>query len=296
MIGIYSITNNINGKMYIGQSIHILSRWKQHIYIALNNLEEKTKLYNAIRKYGINNFTFTIIKECLIKQLDELEKYYISYYNTYENGYNMTCGGQGEDRWMFNPQLIQKLWDEGLSIAEIKEIIGCCNDTIRKNLEGYSNYTATESHSRGMKNHIKKYELNNGIPYTATQIWKIYFDKSIPVYQYALTGEYITSYTSAAEAGRALGYQSGGANILKCLNSKSNNTAYGFQWTREYIDKMPISTCHGSKLIQCIETGIIYPSAIIAAKENNIKNANHISDCCQGKQKTCGKLHWQYAD
>ena len=57
MTGIYTITNQVNGKRYVGQSIHIETRWKQHIYTALNIPEEKTKIYNAIRKYGLNNFS-----------------------------------------------------------------------------------------------------------------------------------------------------------------------------------------------------------------------------------------------
>lgn len=296
MMGIYTITNKINGKRYVGQSIHIETRWKQHIYTALNIPNEKTKIYNAIRKYGLDNFSFEIIIECLQEQLDELEKYYIALYDSYNNGYNMTNGGQGEDRWVYNPELIKQLWDEGYSNAEIKEIIGCCNETIRSTLVNYENYSITESRSRGMKNHIHKYDLLHNIPYTATQFWKNYFDKSVPVYQYSLTGEYVASYSSASAAARALGYPNGGPNIMGCFKRQEQHTAYGFQWRKEYVDKLSISTKHGSKLVRCIETGIIYTSLREAAKENNIANANHITDCCRGKQKTCGKLHWEYAD
>ena len=76
-IGIYKITNNINGHCYIGQSSQIEKRWKNH-KIASNNQNDSSyeyPLYKAMRKYGIENFTFEIIEECSIKELDEREIY-----------------------------------------------------------------------------------------------------------------------------------------------------------------------------------------------------------------------------
>ena len=60
MIGIYKITNKINQKCYIGQSIHIEKRWKEHVNLAQTG---ETLLYKAFRKYGIENFIFEIIEE-----------------------------------------------------------------------------------------------------------------------------------------------------------------------------------------------------------------------------------------
>lgn len=99
MCGIYKITNQINKKVYIGQSRNIKERWKNH-RVRSNNFTEEDKstslLYRAIKKYGISNFTFEVVEECSINQLDEKEKYYIKFFNSYgENGYNLTEGGQG---------------------------------------------------------------------------------------------------------------------------------------------------------------------------------------------------------
>lgn len=99
MIGIYKITNQVNGKKYIGQSLNIGQRWKDHKYIAKSNNENRKyhmAIYEAIRKYGIDNFIFEILEECSKELLDEKERYWISYYNsnTKENGYNETAGGQ----------------------------------------------------------------------------------------------------------------------------------------------------------------------------------------------------------
>lgn len=95
MIGIYKITNQINGKVYIGQSTNIKRRWRQHQKTAydVNNKDYEKPLYRAIRKYGIENFIFEILEECLKKELNEKEKRYISLYNSFFNGYNLTLGG-----------------------------------------------------------------------------------------------------------------------------------------------------------------------------------------------------------
>ena len=75
MIGIYKIQNLINGKIYIGQSVHIQARFNQHKNEAKNG--NTRPLYNAIRKYGIENFSFEIIEECSKEMLNEREIYWI---------------------------------------------------------------------------------------------------------------------------------------------------------------------------------------------------------------------------
>lgn len=96
-IGIYKITNVINGKIYIGQSRCISKRWKNHKIAAYNSNDKgyEYPLYRAIRKYGIDNFDFSILENCSIEQLDEREIYWINYYssNNYNYGYNNDCGG-----------------------------------------------------------------------------------------------------------------------------------------------------------------------------------------------------------
>lgn len=92
--GIYCIENIINGKKYIGQSINIFSRWKQRINKAKSGTN--TALYNAIRKYGKDNFKFYILKKCNKNELSDLEIMYVKKYNTKApRGYNMTDGGEG---------------------------------------------------------------------------------------------------------------------------------------------------------------------------------------------------------
>lgn len=97
MVGIYKITNKINNKCYIGQSIHIEQRWKEHKSKYQQNRKSDLPLYKAFEKYGINNFIFEILEECSEDLLNEREKYWINFYNSlvHQNGYNIREGGDG---------------------------------------------------------------------------------------------------------------------------------------------------------------------------------------------------------
>ena len=95
---IYKITNKINNKIYIGQVYNktIQDRFKRHI----NEASEKSKSYigRAIYKYGKENFICELIDTASsLKELNEKEKYWISYYNSTNHniGYNLTPGGDG---------------------------------------------------------------------------------------------------------------------------------------------------------------------------------------------------------
>lgn len=103
---IYKVTNKVNGKCYIGQTIRTLEQRKwQHIDCAKNGV--KTHFYNAIRKYGEDNFIFEVIDEAsTLEELNELERYYIKKYDCINNGYNMVDGG--DNNVMFLDDVKQK--------------------------------------------------------------------------------------------------------------------------------------------------------------------------------------------
>lgn len=98
MVGIYKIINQINNKIYVGQSQNIEKRWNRHHNGPFNPNDEQYNcpLYRAIRKYGLDNFSFEIIEECSVEQLNEKEKYWIAYYKSFDpdKGYNLTRGGR----------------------------------------------------------------------------------------------------------------------------------------------------------------------------------------------------------
>lgn len=95
MIGIYKIENKINGKIYIGQSIDINRRLKEHKNSLRNNKHINNHLQYAFNKYGEDNFIFEIIDICEIDELDAMERLYINKYESKYNewGYNLEDGG-----------------------------------------------------------------------------------------------------------------------------------------------------------------------------------------------------------
>lgn len=87
---IYMHKNKINGKIYIGQSCNLNVRWHPISY------KDCSYFYNAIQKYGWDNFEHVILEDSLsIEEADQKEKYYIEKYNTLNRdyGYNLKSGG-----------------------------------------------------------------------------------------------------------------------------------------------------------------------------------------------------------
>lgn len=95
---IYLIENKLNNKKYIGQAVDYDRRIKEHKNRYKNNdlKSQRSYLYRAMRKYGIENFCFSVVQECSVEELNTLEKFYIKKYKSFENGYNMTEGGQND--------------------------------------------------------------------------------------------------------------------------------------------------------------------------------------------------------
>ena len=91
--GIYRITNQKTDECYIGQSTNIADRWKQHAKCGLGiDTPAGNKLYKAMQEYGLQTFTWELIKECPREQLNEKERMYIDYYMSKDFGYNSNIG------------------------------------------------------------------------------------------------------------------------------------------------------------------------------------------------------------
>ena len=91
--GIYKITNLKNGMCYVGQSVDIAERWKQHIKRGIGaDTVTQNKLYPAMLEQGVENFTFEILEECSGAQLTEREKFYTDFYKAQEFGYSIKKG------------------------------------------------------------------------------------------------------------------------------------------------------------------------------------------------------------
>lgn len=97
MIGIIYKYTSPSNKVYIGQTIHEHTRYMRHKRIEWDN-----KFHRAIKKYGFEKFTYEVIftidnddRKRIKEKLDFMERYYIRKYDSLNNGYNLTEGGEG---------------------------------------------------------------------------------------------------------------------------------------------------------------------------------------------------------
>lgn len=97
---IYKITNLINGKIYIGQSINYTKRWKDHIKDS-SKINPPSMIGRAIKKYNVENFSFELIEEAYSAlELNFLEELYIKKHKSFvrKNGYNLIYYDFGNQR------------------------------------------------------------------------------------------------------------------------------------------------------------------------------------------------------
>jgi len=99
---IYKVTNKINNKCYIGQTVkRLMIRKCEHECRAMHKYGTCSYFHRAIRKYGQKNFVWDTLVFCKSKEeLDLAEEWYIRYYKTFVGfdvccGYNLTLGGEG---------------------------------------------------------------------------------------------------------------------------------------------------------------------------------------------------------
>ena len=148
---IYKIVNDINSKVYIGQTTYTLEdRFKQHLFSAHH--QAPYKLYRAMNKYGIEHFHIILIEECPNDELNVKEAYWIGKYNSFNNGYNCTLGGDGVQKYNHNEML--KLWKEGYPLIYIAKKYNAHPDVVGKIIRAFG-VTKEEIYHRGTGNNRK---------------------------------------------------------------------------------------------------------------------------------------------
>lgn len=283
---IYKATSKTTKKVYIGQSCQSLEKRKQqHLYRATTNYDPNNHFHNAIRKYGFLDFEFEIIEDNIMNDelLNEREKYWIEYYNSYYDGYNSTFGGDNGIRR--DDKIITALFHEGYTTKEICEITGCDRGTI---------YESYKVNGLSEKNNQRKSKQARE-------------RCSEPVEQYTLEGEYIKTFTSATEAGKEFGNQSAISGV--CRQEKSALSAYGYlfkykndprdiaDWVERYNNKKQ-SGKPKKRIIQKNknkEIIAIYQSAAEAAKSLGLADKSNICAAAR-KGKAAYGYYWEYAE
>lgn len=131
---IYKITNTINGKSYIGQTIqNVKERFYQHCATKCSKVVSNMAIHRAIKKYGKSNFTVEVIEEIDSTNLNDRERYWIRYYDSYNNGYNSTEGSQDGIKLFKNldTESIVREYKSGKSLREIGRLFNVDKQTIK---------------------------------------------------------------------------------------------------------------------------------------------------------------------
>lgn len=211
MAYIYKIVNDINNKIYIGKTLNsIKERWRQHCKDFKKERCEKRPLYDAMNKYGIEHFHIEEVENVIdISLLEEREKYWIKYFNSFKEGYNATQGGDG--RPYLNYNLIYKIWSMGVSARKTAEIVGCHEDSVLKILKNLG--ISSEE--------IKKHAIQS----SSKPVCKI--DKD--------TEEILQVYPSIKEAERQNNYS---RNHISPACQGKQKLAFGFKW--KFLSDVPV--------------------------------------------------------
>ena len=259
---IYKIKNKINGHVYIGQTRQdYKQRWEQHIKTAFSDapsfVTRRRSLHKALRKYGVEQFDFSVIEKVEDEELDERERYWIEQENSFYNGYNETFGGQsGEKRFDYNSIYQDYLKTHSLLTTAFN--CKCSRDTVRsavlsnnvKPIDIYSqdihssyDYSAVAESYKELQN-IKKvailYKCDTSVVSRACKHYEVSTlsngevtrkELGIPVKQIDLsTFETINIFPSASNAAiQVFNDKSKSRNILACCRRKQK-TAYGYGW------------------------------------------------------------------
>lgn len=269
---IYKITNDINDKVYIGQTIFtVQQRWNKHL---VDSKDSNYHIHMAMKKYGIEHFKCEIIEECDNSKLDEREIYWIDCYDSFNNGYNSTLGGQGIHTRDYSE--VYELWETGYSVQDISLFTNIPYSTLCIVIK--NKYDDYKERSRKYKSAIMM---------------------GAPVSRYSMNGDYIDSFISISVASEETGIYS--SAIHRCCNGLDNH-AGKYQWrygdSKDNIGAGIISHTYGYRVDQYTKDMVYittYESYKDAERKTGVANSA-ISACCLGRRKSAGGYIWKRSE
>lgn len=206
MAYIYQITNDINGKIYIGKTMRsIQERFREHCRDYTKRNMENRPLYRAMQKYGIENFHIELLEET--DNPEERECFWIEEKGSFKYGYNATVGGDGKK--YIDYDLVVATYKELPVMAKVAKKLNISEDSVSRIL-----------HSRNIIT-LSSNDAN------IISVGKI-------VNQYDKEGKYLQSFPSAKAAAESLGKitssSNGASSHISDVCRGKRKTAYGYIW------------------------------------------------------------------
>ena len=162
---IYKWQHKENGKCYIGQTIQDANRRRLEHLADARKSPHTYHFHNALKKYGEEAFTYEVIEECdSLEQLNEREVYWIDYYNSIDEGYNLRRAGEAKT----HSEISKKLMSEAQKAAHA-----------RRRAEGRDTFTKIRK-TRGWKlSEETKAKLRKPRPDLKGKTWKLIDGKRV---------------------------------------------------------------------------------------------------------------------
>lgn len=305
---IYKIINDINDKIYVGQTVETVEkRWLRHKQSRKYKKYEHIHFYRALNKYGVEHFTPIELekveansKKELKEKLDDLEKYYIKLYKSFENGYNSTLGGDG-GMLGFKHTKESKIKMSNAHKGAIPSEETRKKMSIAQTRKTFSKETreilSNNLKSRGWTQEAirKSADKHIGLKMSEETKRKIKDSQRRIILQYDLQNKFIAEWGSIKEAAASVGLKSA-SSIRQCLIGKSKQS-HGYIW--KYKDGLSVKEKKQKRAVlqyDLNENFIKEFNSLQEASESCRTTASAIGCCCRGKYKSAGGYIWKYKD
>ncbi len=225
--GIYKIINLINNKFYIGSSIDLDNRFKNHIAMLNKNTHINIKLQRAWNKYGQNNFIFHIIEFCSSNKCLELEQFYLNsimgFYNIASNA-SAPMTNRKHNQKTLDKLKGRKCWNKGIKRTEAEKLLMSKN---RKLAYQNMDQKSIEIWKQKIRQNPNKYWTNKKLPEEMKQkisdFWKNKNNFNL------LCEQNNKLYSTQLEAAKDLKIKQG--HISEHLNDKRSNV-FGYTFKK----------------------------------------------------------------
>ena len=220
---IYTATNKINGKIYVGKTYNFEKRKQEHIY----DIDNDIPFHRALKKYGIKNFEWKIIDTAKTdEEIKEKEIYWIKELNTCihfqnSNGYNITLGGEGGVSWNSLPVV-----QFDLSGNYVHEYLSCSHASIATGIGRHNIGDCANGITKSSGGYQWKYKCDCDT-FAMKEYKRPKSSRMKKIVQLDLDGKFVNEYESVTQASKELGI--GRAVISSCLTNRSKR-CNGFQW------------------------------------------------------------------